>query len=64
MSRVLIFSLQREENLISSFKRHIFCLFGSFFKIMFTFSELMVYMSVRFQYESLKLSINNKNIEL
>lgn len=64
MSRVLIFSLQRVENLISSFKRHIFSLFGSFFKVMFTFSELMVYMSVRFQYESLKQSINNKNIEL
>lgn len=25
---------------------------------MFTFSELMVYISVRFQYESLKQSIN------
>lgn len=31
---------------------------------MFTFLELMVYISVRFQYESLKQSINNKNIEL
>lgn len=31
---------------------------------MFTFSELVVYISVRFQYESLKQSINNKNIEL
>ena len=31
---------------------------------MFTFSELMVYMSVRFQYKSLKQSINYKNIEL
>lgn len=31
---------------------------------MFTFSELMVYISVRFQYESLKQSINYKNIEL
>ena len=31
---------------------------------MFTFSELIVYMSVRFQYESLKQSINYKNIEL
>lgn len=31
---------------------------------MFTFPELMVYMSVRFQYESLKQSINYKNIEL
>lgn len=31
---------------------------------MFTFSELMVYMSVSFQYESLKQSINYKNIEL
>lgn len=31
---------------------------------MFTFSELMVYMSVRFQCESLKQSINYKNIEL
>lgn len=31
---------------------------------MFTFPELMVYISVRFQYESLKLSINNKNIGL
>lgn len=31
---------------------------------MFTFSELVVYISVRFQYESLKQSINYKNIEL
>jgi hypothetical protein len=31
---------------------------------MFTFPELMVYICVRFQYESLKQSINNKNIEL
>lgn len=31
---------------------------------MFTFSELVVYISVKFQYESLKQSINNKNIEL
>lgn len=31
---------------------------------MFTFSELVVYISVRFQNESLKQSINNKNIEL
>lgn len=31
---------------------------------MFTFSELVVYISVRFLYESLKQSINNKNIEL
>lgn len=31
---------------------------------MFTFLELMVYICVRFQYESLKQSINNKNIEL
>ena len=31
---------------------------------MFTFPELIVYICVRFQYESLKLSINNKNIGL